>query len=184
MTGGETPTWTTTRSPTTWRRRTCGWPARPFDPATGLIEQFDGYFALTPVKVGFDANGWPFLPPECWSGPWRKSQVIKQADVVLATYLLPDAFSDAAKRANCLFHGERDEHSSSLSPGSYAILGVEVGEVERAYRSFRVSAYRDLIFRKNNDGIHAAYLGGTWQACVNGFGGSRWRFPRQPCRSG
>jgi kojibiose phosphorylase len=149
--------------------------ALPFDPATGLVEQFDGYFALTPVKVGFDANGWPFLPPEFWNGPWRKSQVIKQADVVLATYQLPDAFSDAAKRANLRFYEERDEHSSSLSPSTYAILGVEVGEVERAYRSFRVSAYRDMLFRKNNDGIHAACLGGTWQACVNGFGGLRVR---------
>ena len=147
----------------------------PFDPATGLVEQFDGYFALTSIKVGFDANGWPFLPPEFWSGPWRQSQVIKQADVVLATYLLPDTFSDAAKRANFLFYEERDEQSSSLSPSSYAILGAEVGEVERAYRSFRVSAYRDLVFRKNNDGIHAACLGATWQACVNGFGGLRVR---------
>lgn len=147
----------------------------PFDPATGLVEQFDGYFGLTPVKMAFDANGWPFLPPEFWAGPWRQSQVIKQADVVLATYLLPDAFSDAAKRANFLFYEERDEQSSSLSPGTYAILGAEVGEIERAYRSFRVSAYRDLIFRKNNDGIHAACLGGTWQACVNGFGGLRVR---------
>jgi kojibiose phosphorylase len=147
----------------------------PFDPATGLVEQFDGYFALTPVKMGYDANGWPFLPPSFWGGPWRQSQVIKQADVVLATYLLPDKFSDAAKRANFLFYEERDEQSSSLSPSSYAILGVEVGEVERAYRSFRVSAYRDLIYRKNHDGIHAASLGGTWQACVNGFGGLRVR---------
>jgi len=147
----------------------------PFDPATGLVEQFDGYFALTPVKMGYDANGWPFLPVEFWAGPWRQSQVIKQADVVLATYLLPDTFSDAAKRANFLFYEERDEQSSSLSPSSYAIIGAEVGEVERAYRSFRVSAYRDLIYRKNNDGIHAACLGGTWQACVNGFGGLRVR---------
>jgi trehalose/maltose hydrolase-like predicted phosphorylase len=147
----------------------------PFDPATRLIEEFDGFFKLAPVQVQFDANGWPFMPVEFWRGPWRQSQIIKQADAILTTYLLPDLFDNQTKRANFLFYEQRDVQNSSLSPSIYAILGAEVGETERAYRSFRVSAYRDLLSRGNHDGIHAACLGGTWQACVHGFGGMRVR---------
>ena len=144
----------------------------PFDEKTGMFEQFDGYFKLTDAKVIFDEEGWPMTPKK-YRRRHHETQIIKQADVVLLTYLFGHRFSDEVKHANFMYYEARDVQGSSLSPNTYAIVGIEVGEHERAYRSFRVSAYRDIRFTGDTQGIHAACLGGTWQAVVNGFGGMR-----------
>ena len=144
----------------------------PFDKKTGMFEQFDGYFKLTNAKVVLDEEGWPMTPKK-FRRRHHETQIIKQADVVLLTYLFGHRFSHEVKHTNFMYYEARDVQGSSLSPNTYAIVGIEVGEHERAYRSFRVSAYRDIRFTGDTAGIHAACLGGTWQAVVNGFGGMR-----------
>jgi kojibiose phosphorylase len=48
-----------------------------------------------------------------------------------------------------------------------------VGETKRAYINFMRTALTDLEDNQGNTalGIHAASLGGTWQALIFGFGG-------------
>ncbi|MFC1744726.1 glycoside hydrolase family 65 protein [Candidatus Riflebacteria bacterium] len=144
----------------------------PFNTKNKMIEQFDGYFDCLNVRVKFDRQGWPYIPKK-YQSKLQGTQIIKQADVVLVFFLLPDLFPPDVVLKNFRYYEARDAQASSLSPNTYAIVGIEVGEYQRAYRSFRVSAFRDLLFRNNEDGIHAACLGGTWQAVVNGFGGLR-----------
>jgi kojibiose phosphorylase len=145
----------------------------PLDSQTGMIEQFDGYFALPDETVTCDADGWPIEPDEPDRLYRGETQLIKQADVVLLFYLFGDRFTDEVKRRNFLYYLARDTQGSSLSANTYAIVGLEIGETERAYDAFRKSAYRDLRPSTDDAGIHAACLGGTWQAVVNGFAGMR-----------
>ncbi len=154
----------------------------------GVLEQHEGYFKLRPARLRFDENDMPVLPrpPREKSGSTRKglgttqetlasTQLIKQADIVLLQYLFPDDFDLRSKRVNYAYYAPRTTHLSSLSPSTYAIMGVEVGDMREARRNFRRTAFMDLDNHQGSaaKGIHAAALGGTWMAVVNGFGGMR-----------
>ncbi|GAA3341207.1 glycoside hydrolase family 65 protein [Amorphoplanes nipponensis] len=145
--------------------------------ADGVIEQFDGYFGLDTLPVEHDDNDMPRYPPGHHHYNLGGTKLIKQADVVMLTYLLPDEFSDAAKRANYEYYEPLTLHKSSLSPATYSIMSIEVGDPGRAVQYFRRSATVDLVDNQGNteEGIHIASAGGTWQMVVNGFGGFRVR---------
>jgi alpha,alpha-trehalose phosphorylase len=104
-----------------------------------------------------------------------RHQVIKQADVVLATFLLGDEFTEAAKRANFEYYDELTTGDSSLSASVQSIVAAEVGDEERALEYFRFALLMDLADAAGNvsDGVHVAAAGGVWQALVFGFGGVR-----------
>lgn len=147
----------------------------PYDAQSGVYEEFEGYFALQDrVISAFDEHGMPVLPAEV-EGRLGETQLIKQADVVLLHYLLGDVFDQRAKWVNFEYYEPRTTHRSSLSPSIYAIMGVEVGDHEKAYAHFMRTARMDLDDHQGNtdQGIHAAAMGGTWQAVVNGFVGMR-----------
>jgi kojibiose phosphorylase len=105
------------------------------------------------------------------------TKLVKQADVVMLTYVLPDEFPDEIKRANYDYYEPLTLHKSSLSTAIHAIMGIEVGDPRRAVQYFRQSAFVDLIDNQGNtsEGIHIASAGGTWQTIVCGFGGFRVR---------
>src|SRR5437868_9422350 len=86
-----------------------------FDPATGLYEQFAGYYKLEPLDLSLDANR--KMPIDVVIGRERtqRSQVVKQADVVALLALLPDEFPGAAVKANFRYYEPRCAHGSSLS---------------------------------------------------------------------
>ena len=149
-------------------------------PATteaGVIEQFDGYFELAELPVTLDENDMPRYPPGYHHYNLEGSKLLKQADVVMLTYVLPDAFPDAVKRANYDYYEPRTLHKSSLSPAVHSIMGIEVGDPSRALQYFRRAALVDLVDNQGNtsDGMHIASAGGTWQMVVCGFGGFRVR---------
>jgi kojibiose phosphorylase len=142
-----------------------------------VYEEFEGYFALRDEAVSmFDKGGMPLLPAEV-EGKMADTQLIKQADVVLLQYLLGDAFDPQSKRVNFEYYEPRTTHRSSLSASIYAVMGIEVGDSKRAYAHFLRTARTDLddLHGNTDQGIHAAALGGTWQAVVNGFAGMRIR---------
>jgi kojibiose phosphorylase len=143
----------------------------------GVIEQFDGYFELTDLPVTLDENDMPRYPEGYHHYNLERSTLLKQADVVMLTYVLTDAFSDAVKRANYEFYEPRTLHKSSLSPAVHSIMGIEVGDPSRAVQYFRRAAFVDLIDNQGNtqEGMHIASAGGTWQMVVCGFGGFRVR---------
>jgi kojibiose phosphorylase len=149
-------------------------PARNDD---GVIEQFDGYFGLESLPVAHDENGMPKYPPGYHHYNLAGTRLLKQADVVMLTYVLPDEFPDDVKRANYNYYEPLTLHKSSLSTAIHSIMGIEVGDPSRAVQYFRRAAFVDLVDNQGNtqEGIHIASAGGTWQMIVCGFGGFRVR---------
>ncbi|WP_322508589.1 glycoside hydrolase family 65 protein [Anaerolinea sp.] len=145
------------------------------DPQTGLVEQFKGYFqrrdvdlqAMEPrtesVQVIFGIEG------------TNETQVLKQPDVLMLAYLLPELFDKKSLQVNYDYYTPRTDHTygSSLGPSIQAIMACRVGKQEDAYEHFIRAARADLRDVRGNagDGIHGASAGGVWQAVVFGFGG-------------
>ncbi len=100
-------------------------------------------------------------------------QVIKQADIVLATLLLDQTFSPEDMAAAFDFYEPMTQHISSLSDNTHAIVAARLGKDEQAYTYFQRAMALDLddIKQVTRDGLHAAAFGGCWQAAVFGFAG-------------
>lgn len=148
------------------------------DPDTGLIEQFQGYFGMEDVPITvWDENDMPQYPTGYHHFNCENTTLLKQPDVVMVQYLLPDLHGHASKRANFHYYEARTLHKSSLSPSIHAIMGIEVGDFTRAEQYFARSAFVDLADNQGNtaEGMHIASAGGTWQTVVSGFGGFRVR---------
>ncbi|MBV9788223.1 MAG: glycoside hydrolase family 65 protein, partial [Chloroflexi bacterium] len=145
-----------------------------FDPATGLFEQHRGYYDLEyidlqsyePRNTTMDVLlGWQRL---------TKTQIIKQADVVMLLFLLGDRYPREIHETNFRFYEPRTSHDSSLSPSFHALAAARLGEIDLARRYFTKAANIDLDFTRGvtaAGGVHIAALGGMWQALAFGFGG-------------
>jgi trehalose/maltose hydrolase-like predicted phosphorylase len=101
--------------------------------------------------------------------------VIKQADVVLAAFLLWDEISAEVHAANFRYYEPRTAHGSSLSPSIHALIAARMGDDSCAQVYLKQAAEIDLGNNMGNaaGGVHAAALGGLWQAMVFGFAGFR-----------
>jgi alpha,alpha-trehalose phosphorylase len=104
-----------------------------------------------------------------------RHQVIKQTDVVLATFLTGHRFSDEEKRRVFAYYDPLTTADSSLSSCVQSVMASEVGDAKSAYEYFLLSAAIDLANLAGNtaDGVHVASCGGVWMALVNGFAGLR-----------
>ena len=104
-----------------------------------------------------------------------RKQVVKQADLVLAMHLRPDAFTDAEKARNFAYYEGITVRDSSLSAATQAVLAAEIGHLELAYDYLAESALVDLqdLHANTGAGLHLAALAGGWSALVAGFGGFR-----------
>ncbi len=162
------------------------------DPKTGLIEQFDGYFNLIPpdFQALRSPNRVQSMQALLGIDGCNETQVLKQPDVLMLQYLLPDDFPPEQIYNNYQYYNPRTdlEHGSSLGLSISTIMATRVGEIEFAYQHFMRAARADLRDVRHNagDGIHGASAGGLWQAAVFGFGGlqlhgDRWSIqPRLP----
>ena len=141
-----------------------------------MIEEFSGYFDKLDVTIEkWNERGMPIFPDAVPLERAHESQLVKQADVVLLLHLFNEDFPDDVKTVNLDYYDRRTTHESSLSPSIYAILCTEAGDVDRAYKYLKYALYGDLYDNYGNvkHGIHAASLGGVWQAVVFGFAGVR-----------
>jgi alpha,alpha-trehalose phosphorylase len=104
-----------------------------------------------------------------------RHQVIKQADVVLAMFLLGNEFSEEQKRANFDYYDALTTGDSSLSACIQSIVAAEIGEGQTALDYFLSALLMDLADVSGNmaDGVHVAAAAGVWQTLVFGFGGVR-----------
>jgi len=117
-----------------------------------------------------------------------RHQVIKQTDVVLATYLLPESFSEEETRRTFDYYDPLTTGDSTLSACIQSVVASQVGYPDAALEYFLDACAVDLLDVHGNtaDGIHIASCGGTWLALVAGFGGLRdsdgelWFSPRLP----
>lgn len=142
-------------------------------PGSLLREQFAGYFDLEDIALAPYAGR--EAPMDVILGRERicATQVIKQADVVMLLYLLWPQLSPAMRRANFAYYEPRCGHGSSLSAAIHALIAARLGEEEMARQYFDQAAEIDLANNMGNaaGGVHAAALGGLWQALVFGFAG-------------
>jgi kojibiose phosphorylase len=147
------------------------------DTATGLIEQFDGFFLLPEVEWEKFEGRAESMQSLLGIEDTNQHQVLKQADVIMLLCLLRDRFDRKTWVANWDYYSSRTDHSygSSLGPAIHAWAACEIGEPDLAYEHFMRAARADLrdIRGNTDDGIHAASAGGLWQALVFGFAGLR-----------
>jgi kojibiose phosphorylase len=142
-----------------------------------VFEQFEGYFARRDVNLAM------LEPRNCsvqsllGMKATNETQVLKQPDVLMLLYLLPEEFDQETVQANWDYYTPRTDltYGSSLAPGIQAILACRLGDPELAYRCYMQAALVDLKdLRLNTEhGIHGATAGSVWQAAVFGFGGLR-----------
>lgn len=146
-------------------------------PVEGVIEQFEGYFQRRYVDLETLEPRTKSVQELFGIEEAAETQVLKQPDVLMLQYLLPDEFTDEAVRRNYDYYTPRTDHTygSSLGPSIQAIMACRVGKPEEAYEHFIRAVRADLRDVRGNagDGIHAASAAGTWQAVVFGFGGLR-----------
>ena len=148
-----------------------------WNPESGLLEQFAGFFDLEAIDPAVYAES--SVPVDMLLGTERlqRSQVIKQADVVMLLALLWDRFSPEARAANFAYYEPKCAHGSSLSPAMHALVAARLGAVDVAERYFRQTAAIDLDDTMGNAalGVHIAAFGGLWQAATLGFAGMSLR---------
>lgn len=146
-----------------------------YDPGTGVYEQFAGYQrleCLLPATLGKVP-----VAADSILGSERiaQTQIVKQADVLMAFHLIPDEMLAGTLRANLDFYGPRTAHGSSLSPAIHAALLARAGLPDEALNWLRLAGRLDLDDTTGGTaiGLHLATLGGLWQAIAFGFAGLR-----------
>lgn len=104
-----------------------------------------------------------------------RHQVLKQADTVLAHFLLEDGQDLGTMKNSYDYYEAITTHDSSLSSCVYSIMAAKLGYFEKAYDYFNETARLDLDNTHGNtkDGLHMANMGGTWLGIVYGFAGLR-----------
>lgn len=146
----------------------------PFDPQTKLVEQFEGYFQRRDVNQAELEPRTESLQSIFGIEGVNETQILKQPDVLMLMYLLPDLYNFETVKANYDYYTARTDHTfgSSLGPSIQAIMACKVGD-PGAYEHFMRAARADLFDVRSNagDGIHGASAGGLWQAVVFGFAG-------------
>ena len=147
----------------------------PYDAKLKIILQDDGFL---------DEEPWDFknTPPDHYPlllfyhplDIYRK-QVIKQADVILAMFLLDDLFPVEVKKRNFDFYDPLTTGDSSLSSCVEAIIAAQIGDMDKAIRYGMAALLMVLADVGGNvkDGCHIASMGGTWMMLTYGFGGMR-----------
>lgn len=147
----------------------------PESDKNGVIEQFDGFFDLTPIdvsdyknkdEVGTIFKKYPF-------DEIKKMRVCKQADTVMLFYTLPELFDKDTVYKNFEYYESCTTHDSSLSLCIHSLVASCIGKTELAKKLFEKSCEVDLGDNTNNsdNGIHAASIGGIWLAVVKGMCG-------------
>jgi trehalose/maltose hydrolase-like predicted phosphorylase len=147
----------------------------PFDPKTFLYEQFSGYFNKESIDLKKFEPRSAAMDTILGHDRIQQTNVIKQADVVLAAFLLWDEISAEVQAANFRYYEPRTAHGSSLSPSIHALIAARLRDNSCAQVYLKQAAEIDLGNNMGNaaGGVHAASLGGLWQAMVFGFAGFR-----------
>jgi alpha,alpha-trehalose phosphorylase len=158
----------------------------PYDEDLGVHPQAEGFTQQRPWQFTGDER-YPLL----LHAPYYllySSQVVKQADLVLALFLGGEYFTGEQKARDFAFYEAITVRDSSLSACAQSIVAAETGHLDLAYDYLGETALVDLDDLAGNtvEGVHLASLAGAWMALVAGFGGMRahdgglWFAPRIP----
>lgn len=153
--------------------------------ARAMLVLYDEKLGVHPQAEGFtEHQEWDFAAmtdadyPLLLHYPYfelYRKQVVKQADLVLAMLLCPDAFTSEEKARNFAYYERRTVRDSSLSASVQAAVAAEVGHIDLAYDYLAESALIDIddLRSDTRSGLHIAAMAGTWIATVMGLGGLR-----------
>jgi alpha,alpha-trehalose phosphorylase len=147
----------------------------PYDEKLGVHPQAEGF---TDHAIWDFAGTMPEQYPLLLNFPYfdlYRKQVVKQADLVLAMQLCPEAFTAEQKARNFAYYERITVRDSSLSAATQAVLAAETGHLDLAYDYLCETALVDLadLAHNTDQGLHIAALAGAWSALVAGFGGLR-----------
>ncbi|WP_414579281.1 beta-phosphoglucomutase [Anabaena sp. CCY 9402-a] len=150
-----------------------------YDPSTGLIEQFEGFFQLKDINLADYEPRHQSIQAILGMEGTNHTQVLKQPDVLMLLYLMRTSaefpYDQKVLATNWDYYAPRTDitYGSSLAPAIHGILASDLGKSTIAYKRFMQAAMVDLEDHRGNtqDGIHGASAGGVWQAVVFGFGG-------------
>lgn len=147
----------------------------PYDEKTGIYPQDESFLDKLPLNLNdVPSEHFPLL---LFYHPLTiyRHQVIKQADIVLAMFLLEHEFSLEAKKRNFDFYDPLTTGDSSLSSCIQAIVAAEIGDFDKLVQYSRVALLMDLADVGGNvkDGCHIASMGGCWMVMAYGFAGMR-----------
>lgn len=147
----------------------------PYDEELGIHPQDDSFLD----KKEWDIEG---TPPEKFPLLLHfhplviyRHRVIKQADLVLALFLLSHRFSDEEKERNFDYYDRLTTGDSSLSVGIQSIVASEIGRYRKAVEYAQYAVLMDLADIGGNvgRGCHIASIGAAWMVLVYGFAGMR-----------
>jgi alpha,alpha-trehalose phosphorylase len=147
----------------------------PFDEELGVHPQHESFTRYQEFDfAAMDPEDYPLLLHVPYFQLYR-TQVVKQADLVLAMHWRGDAFTPEQKARNFAYYEARTVRDSSLSAATQAVVAAEVGHLELAHDYLAETALVDLrdLHRNTREGIHIGAAAGTWLALVAGFGGLR-----------
>ena len=147
----------------------------PYDEKIGVHSQAEGF---TKHAVWDFAATAPHQYPLFLHFPYfdlYRKQVVKQADLVLAMQLCPEAFTAEQKARNFAYYERITVRDSSLSAATQAVLAAETAHLDLAYDYLCETALVNLadLTHDTDQGLHIASLAGAWSALVAGFGGLR-----------
>lgn len=145
----------------------------PYIEDIGVYPQDDTYYYKKPIDITkIPKNDFSLL---MHSHPLviYRYRLSKQADLIMAIFLLRQKFTQEEKNRNFNFYETTTMHSSSLSPCIFSMVACDIGEYEKAYKYFSATSRLDLDdYHKNvYSGIHAANMAGTWMGITFGFAG-------------
>jgi alpha,alpha-trehalose phosphorylase len=146
----------------------------PYDPVRGITPQDATFLTHDRWDLAEPTQRFPLLLHHHPLNMYRR-QVLKQADVVMAMFLLGNEFSAEQKRRNFEYYDPITTGDSSLSASIQSIVASEIGEEQAACAYLDVALLMDLADVAGNvsDGVHIASAAGGWMALVFGFGGVR-----------
>ena len=147
----------------------------PFDEERGIHPQDETFLDREPWDL--DATPRDKFPLLLHYHPLviYRHQVLKQADIVLAMFLLGNEFSQEQKRRNFDYYDPLTTGDSSLSACVQSIIAAEIGKERQALEYFQYAVLMDLgnVAGNASDGVHIASAAGVWSSLVFGFGGVR-----------
>jgi kojibiose phosphorylase len=187
--GGESVFWLKRQYPSTWQSLSArlklkdeeleNWSVvasglvDSYCPEERQIEEFSGYFKLEDLDLRSFESRATALQEQLGHEATARTQIIKQADVVLLCYLFPEHFNLDVIEQNFNYYEPRCDHASSLSPSIHALVAARQGKLDLARDYFYQAASIDLTDRMGNTalGLHTANCGGLWQAVIFGVAG-------------
>ena len=147
----------------------------PYSKELELYMQDDNFLYKDPIDVdSIPKAKLPLLTNLHPLNLWRY-QVIKQADIILLTFICSEYFTAEQRKKIFDYYEPKTIHDSSLSASIHSIVACDVGDKSDAYGYLKQAVRMDLDNVNGNTyfGLHAACMGASWMMVVNGYAGLR-----------